>query len=52
VWCVYQWGIIGAGVGLVLSHGTAAALVVALQLVLQRRPSDIMTLASSKQEGR
>jgi O-antigen/teichoic acid export membrane protein len=52
VWCVYQWGLIGAGAGLVLSHGTAAALVVALLVVLHRRPPDVVVLASSKQESR
>jgi O-antigen/teichoic acid export membrane protein len=52
VWCVYRWGLFGAGVGLVLSHGIAAVLVVALLVVLQRRPSDIVMLASSKQESR
>ena len=51
-WCVYEWGIAGAGAGLVLSHGTAAALVVALLMVLRQRPYHTKLVAHSEQEGR
>ena len=51
-WVVYSWGSVGAGVGLLVSHGTAAALVVALLVVLQRRPSRALVFASSEQESR
>ena len=51
-WLVYEWGLVGAGAGLVVSHGTAAVLVVALLVILQRRPSHAVVLASSEQENR
>ncbi len=37
VWCVYLWGIAGAGVGLLVSQGTLAASAVGLMLIFYRR---------------
>jgi O-antigen/teichoic acid export membrane protein len=36
-WCVYLWGIVGAGVGFLVSQVAAAVLAAALLLVLYRR---------------
>ncbi len=35
--CVYLWGVAGAGVGLILAHGSAAALAVVLLVTLCKR---------------
>jgi Na+-driven multidrug efflux pump len=51
-WCVYVWGVVGAGAGLLLTQGIAAVLVTMLLLVLRRRSSDGFVLASEGREGR
>ena len=50
-WLVYAWGIVGAGVGLLVTQGIAAILVTALLLILRRRPTDRLILSPEGQES-
>lgn len=51
-WCVYVWGIVGAGAGLVFTQGIAAVLVTALLLILRRRSPDGLVSAQGGREAR
>jgi O-antigen/teichoic acid export membrane protein len=51
-WCVYVWGIVGAGAGLVFTQGTAAVLVTALLVILRRRSPDGLVSAQEGREAR
>lgn len=51
-WCVYVWGIVGAGAGLLLTQGTAAVLVTALLVILRRRTSEGLVSAQGGTEAR
>ena len=50
-WSVYVWGIVGAGVGLVFTQGTAAVLVTVLLVILRRRTSEDLVSAKGERKA-
>lgn len=52
IWCVYAWGIIGAGVGLLISQVIAAAVMAVLLLVFYRRPNGWVAFRKKESFGR
>lgn len=50
-WSVYVWGIVGAGVGLVFTQGTAAVLVTVLLVILRRRTSEDLVATKGGREA-
>jgi O-antigen/teichoic acid export membrane protein len=50
-WCVYVWGVVGAGAGLLFTQGIAAVLVTALLVILRRRTSEGLVSARGGREA-